>query len=119
MNRFRQKRDYFHFLKKVRLSLVLFIGLFFLFLKGIGSVSNTTKEKQLESLNDAINRSVIHCYCVEGTYPPSLPIWKNITVLCMTKKLSLQTMLLTALILCRTLQLLKNKEFFDESAKRK
>ena len=72
MNRFRQKRDFFHFLKKVRLSFILFIALFFLFLKGIGSVSNTTKEKQLESLNDAINRSVIHCYCVEGTYPPSL-----------------------------------------------
>lgn len=49
-----------------------FIVLFVVFLHGISSVSDTTLQKQEESLRTAIDRSIIQCYAVEGTYPPSL-----------------------------------------------
>lgn len=56
----------------VLLSLAALICLFFLFYKGILSVSATTLEKQQESLENALSRSITQCYAVEGTYPPSL-----------------------------------------------
>ena len=43
----------------------------------VDSVSNTTFEKQKESLEAAINRDVLHCYAVEGFYPPSLEYIKE------------------------------------------
>ncbi len=36
------------------------------------SVDHSTVERQKESLQDAIERDVLHCYAVEGFYPPSL-----------------------------------------------
>lgn len=71
MNRFESHKG----LNKIRLiplPILAFILLFFLFLGGVSSVSDTTYEKQEESLHTAIERSVIQCYAVEGTYPPSL-----------------------------------------------
>lgn len=38
----------------------------------INTVSSTTVSKQEESLRRAINRDIIHCYALEGYYPPSL-----------------------------------------------
>lgn len=38
----------------------------------ISSVDSSTVARQQESLTDAINRDVLHCYAVEGFYPPSL-----------------------------------------------
>lgn len=72
MNRFNKKKSVFMLMRKIRISLFAFLILIFLFLHGIGSVSSTTKDKQRESLETAINRNIIHCYAVEGTYPPSL-----------------------------------------------
>lgn len=71
MNRFESHKG----LNKIRLiplPILGFILLFLLFLGGVSSVSDTTYEKQEESLHTAIERSVIQCYAVEGTYPPSL-----------------------------------------------
>lgn len=71
MNRFESHKG----LNKIRLiplPILAFILLFLLFLRGVSSVSDTTYEKQEESLHTAIERSVIQCYAVEGTYPPSL-----------------------------------------------
>ena len=36
------------------------------------SVNGSTSTLQEESLRDAINRDVLHCYALEGYYPPSL-----------------------------------------------
>jgi len=72
MNRFNKKKSVFMFLRKLKLSLLAFLILLLLFLYGINTVSTTTKDKQRESLETAINRNIIHCYAVEGTYPPSL-----------------------------------------------
>lgn len=72
MNRFAFRKNLF---KKIRLGWLpyaIFAVFMFLFLKGINSVSDTTLNKQQESLEQAIYRDIIQCYAVEGTYPPSL-----------------------------------------------
>lgn len=59
------------------LPLLGFIALFILFYRGITSVSDTTAAKQMESLENALNRSITQCYAVEGAYPPSLEYIKE------------------------------------------
>lgn len=54
------------------LPLLGFIALFILFFRGISSVSDTNTAKQMESLENALNRSITQCYAVEGAYPPNL-----------------------------------------------
>lgn len=73
MNRFTTKAD-----KKLiplpRLRLIYFLCplVLLIFMLGINSISETTVQKQKESLETALNRNIIHCYAVEGFYPPSL-----------------------------------------------
>lgn len=71
MNRF-EKPSILRKIQKLSLPLLGFILLFIVFIKGIASVSETTIDKQKESLTTALNRSITQCYAVEGTYPPSL-----------------------------------------------
>ena len=54
------------------LPLILFIIISVLFVNGVSSVSETTLDKQRESLETALHRSISQCYAVEGLYPPSL-----------------------------------------------
>lgn len=57
--------------------ILIFVVLFFVFLHSLGSITEDTLSRQEESLNVAINRSIVSCYCVEGTYPPSLQYLKD------------------------------------------
>lgn len=54
------------------LSGLIFLLILFLAIQGIASVSETTSQKSLESLEAALRRDVVHCYATEGFYPPSL-----------------------------------------------
>lgn len=56
----------------IHISIALFVLLFVFFLYMLGNISKETLDRQEKSLNTAINRSIVSCYCVEGTYPPSL-----------------------------------------------
>ncbi len=47
------------------------------FVLGIRSVSQTTSDKQSESLENALFRSIAQCYAVEGMYPPDLDYIKE------------------------------------------
>lgn len=38
----------------------------------IGSISENSQEKQKALLADALNRSIVQCYALEGRYPESL-----------------------------------------------
>ncbi|MBO7386382.1 MAG: hypothetical protein J6U15_01110 [Lachnospiraceae bacterium] len=76
MNRF-EKPSILRKIQKLSLPLIGFILLFIVFIKGIASVSETTIDKQKESLTTALNRSITQCYAVEGTYPPSLEYIEN------------------------------------------
>lgn len=51
---------------------VAFLLFLLLFLSGVASVGDTTSDKQTESLETAISRSIVQCYAVEGIYPPDL-----------------------------------------------
>lgn len=74
MNRFLNKNDKspLYFLPRIRISYILFPLLIILFLYGLSSLSESTITRQQESLETALNRDIIHCYAVEGFYPPSL-----------------------------------------------
>lgn len=67
----KQKRD------MTLLSVLLFFLILFLFWHGFSSVSSSTLERQQTSLETALQRDIVHCYAVEGTYPPSLAYLKE------------------------------------------
>ena len=77
MNRFEQKSMSFGRRLIYLLPVLAFVVLFVLFLRGIGSVSESTLAKQQESLETALERSISQCYAVEGCYPPSLEYLKQ------------------------------------------
>lgn len=57
--------------------LLFSIILLICFLNGLTSISSTTSDKQLESLKNAVSRSIAQCYAVEGIYPPDLNYLKE------------------------------------------
>ncbi len=67
--------------ERINIALWLSIGIFVLlllfFLQSIASIEKTTSKRQLESLQNAINRSITQCYAVEGMYPPDLEYLTN------------------------------------------
>lgn len=72
MNRFEQKQLHLRHRIGFLLPIAAFLALFLFFLAGVNAVNDTTLEKQQESLETAISRSISQCYAVEGVYPPSL-----------------------------------------------
>lgn len=76
MNRFvyqKQKNP----MTKMLPSILVFLAIALLFFQGISSVSAGTRKRQKESLENAITRSITHCYAVEGSYPASLEYLKE------------------------------------------
>ena len=69
----RNKGTAFLYTLPLLLSLVIIVSFVF----GIRSVSQTTADKQLESLENALSRSIAQCYAVEGMYPPDLDYLKE------------------------------------------
>lgn len=71
MNRFSSKNDktFFPRIRAIYFICPMLILIFVLLLSSIGS---TTVSRQKESLETALSRDIIHCYAVEGFYPPSL-----------------------------------------------
>lgn len=72
MNRFKKRDLKKRIFSSFTISLVIFVTVIVLFLYGISTISNSSVVNDREILLDAINRDVIHCYCVEGMYPPSV-----------------------------------------------
>ncbi|MBR2530820.1 MAG: hypothetical protein IKE35_07350 [Lachnospiraceae bacterium] len=72
MNRFNRPGLRKRIVESVNFSVVFFIGIIALFLFGITFISSTSKKDQKQILTDAVSKDVIHCYAVEGYYPPSL-----------------------------------------------
>ena len=52
--------------------ILLFSAILVLFLYGISYVGSSTEERQEDSLIKAMERNIVHCYALEGFYPPSL-----------------------------------------------
>lgn len=62
---------------KMFLSVAVFLVIALVFWQGISSVSTGTKRRQRESLENALVRSVTHCYALEGAYPETLAYLKE------------------------------------------
>jgi hypothetical protein len=65
------------FFRNLMLSLFLFGLIFFIFHYAVGSVSSRTMNEEKAILEEALNRSITHCYAIEGRYPESLDYLKN------------------------------------------
>lgn len=77
MNRFEQPAPHLGRKLVFILPAAAFVILLLLFLQGISSVGDTALDKQQESLETALSRSISQCYAVEGVYPPSLDYLKE------------------------------------------
>ena len=89
MNRFEQKSMSLGCKLIYLLPILAFVILFVLFLRGIGSVGESTLSKQQESLETALERSISQCYAVILLL---WNIWSSITDCCMTRTASSLTM---------------------------
>ena len=57
---------------KTLISVIIFCFVLFLFLGGLSSISKTTSEQEQKSLEQAVLKSSVQCYALEGFYPESL-----------------------------------------------
>ncbi len=72
MNRFESSENKKGILKRFNYSWIIFALVILFFIYGLGRLSTYNAANQKEILTDAITRDVIHCYSIEGSYPPSL-----------------------------------------------
>lgn len=72
MYRFIERKSIRNYFKGIHFSILFFLVLIIYFSFSINRISEDTLDRQQESLEAALNRGIVSCYCVEGTYPPSL-----------------------------------------------
>jgi len=63
--------------KNIIISLLIFILATGSFWFLVDNLSAKTKEKELETLNTAINHGITQCYAIEGAYPQDLQYLKD------------------------------------------
>lgn len=66
-----------HPLRNLLLSLVFFLLLFGICSFALEQISAKTNEEEVFALQQAIQKSVAHCYAIEGHYPESLDYLKE------------------------------------------
>lgn len=72
MNRFSKPGLKKRIMDSVSMSVILFVVIIMVFIIGISYISQTSRKGQKDILTDAINKDIVHCYAIEGYYPPSL-----------------------------------------------
>ncbi len=72
MNRFNRPGLKKRITESMNFSVFFFVAVIAIFLFGISFISSTSSRDQKQVLEDAVNKDTIHCYAVEGYYPPSL-----------------------------------------------
>ena len=72
MNRFTKPELSKRIFSSTTLSIVIFVAILFIFIGGISTISNSSVVNDKEILTEAIERDIVHCYCVEGMYPPNI-----------------------------------------------
>lgn len=58
--------------REVILPVVLFAALILMVWGGLNRLSQSTREEQLRSAQQAVRRAAVQCYALEGSYPPDL-----------------------------------------------
>lgn len=72
MNRFTKKSIKNRIFNSFNVSILIFVAILGLFFFGVSSVSSSEITNDKEILEEAVLHDVIHCYSIEGTYPPSV-----------------------------------------------
>ena len=72
MNRFDTTETKKGILSNVNFSALLFIAVLIGFMIAVSDFADNNAANQKEILTDAISRDIVHCYAIEGSYPPSL-----------------------------------------------
>ena len=72
MNRFNRPGLRKRITESMNFSVFFFVIVIAVFLMGISFIASTSSKDQTQILTDAVNKDIIHCYAVEGYYPPSL-----------------------------------------------
>ena len=72
MNRFNRPGLKKRISESMNFSVLFFLIVIIAFLFGISFISSTSSRDQKDILTDAVSKDVIHCYAIEGYYPPSL-----------------------------------------------
>lgn len=72
MNRFNRAGLRKRIMESMNFSVFFFVIVIAAFLFGISFIASTSSKDQTQILTDAVNKDIIHCYAVEGYYPPSL-----------------------------------------------
>lgn len=72
MNRFTRKNSTSKSFLSLLIPVFIFVAVFFIFLPSVSSISATTQKEEAENLKQAVIRSTVYCYAVEGAYPESL-----------------------------------------------
>jgi len=63
--------------RRFLISLCLFAAFILLFYVGFSSLSEGNQKRQRESLENALQRSIVHYYALEGRYPENLEILED------------------------------------------
>lgn len=71
-NRFNRPGLKKRIIESMNFSVFFFVIIIAVFLMGISFIASTSSKDQKQVLTDAVNKDIIHCYAVEGYYPPSL-----------------------------------------------
>lgn len=61
-----------HFVRNLLISVGFFLLILIVFRYAVGSVSSRAANEEKEILEQALTRSINHCYAIEGHYPESL-----------------------------------------------
>ena len=72
MNRFNKPSLKKRITESMNFSVFFFLIIIIAFMFGISFISSTSSRDQKQVLTDAVNKDIIHCYAIEGYYPPSL-----------------------------------------------
>jgi len=57
---------------KVVVPLALFLIVVIAVVIGVQNVSGSSKSESLRTMEEAVRRSMVQCYAIEGRYPPSI-----------------------------------------------
>lgn len=77
MNRFKKKSFKDRISGSFSISVIIFVAVLVVFVYGISAISNSSVTNDKQILEDAVHRDVVHCYAVEGMYPPSVTYMQN------------------------------------------
>ena len=77
MNRFSRKHSSRDRVLAMLLPVCIFVLIMFFFVQGMSGIARSTSAETKRSLETAIERSIVHCYAIEGRYPPSLQYLKD------------------------------------------